>query len=304
MYDRIIVPVEENGGEEALTLARALARKAGSALTLLHVHHSREAPAELEGLPQYRYQHVVEAWDGLDVDEEAHEVEWLARKAADLAREEPELEVGSRVVHAPLARTLHEDHERLMVIALADGPAMGPTVREILRAGGVPVLLVPPGHAPDLRSLGHVLVALDGSGFSEEVVGPALELAAAIGARTSLVEVVAGHHGLAWLLRAGDRSAEAADSFLRDVRARLGERHGSLGIRVLQADDPAAALVTEAAREEGGLLALATHGRGGLRRLLMGSVAERVVAESALPVLIFRPTGAASPARQTETAPA
>lgn len=295
MYDRIIVPVDQSGGEEGVGLARAVARQLGAALTLLHVHHTREAPTELEGLPQFRYQHVVEAWDGLDMEEEAHEVEWLASRAADVARAETDLHVTSRVVHAPLARTLRAPGERVLVVATTEGKEAGPTASEILRAGGVPVLLVPADEAAAAASPGHVLIALDGSRFSEEVLEPALELAAALDARITLVEVVTRHQGLSRLLHAGARSREAAEAFLRDVRRRMGPQRRPVEVRVVQAGTPAAALVGEARREKGSVLALATHGRGGLRRLVMGSVADRVVRESGVPVLLLRPTGVAAP---------
>ena len=117
MYDRIVVPVDESDGEGGLVLGRALARRLGATLTLLHVHHLREAPTDLEGMTQYRYQHVVEAWDGMDSEEESHEVEWLARKAAEQTAAEPGLVVTSRVIHAPLGRALPTGGERVMVVA-------------------------------------------------------------------------------------------------------------------------------------------------------------------------------------------
>lgn len=300
MYDRIIVPVDEHGGAAAVETARPLARKFGAELTLLHVHHPREAPTDLEGLPQFRYQHVVETWDGRDAEQEAHEIAWLAEAADALRVVEPGLRVASRVVHAPLGRTLREDGERVMVIAAIVGDQPDPAVREIIRAGGVPVLIVPAETAGSLAGLRHILVALDGSRFSQEVLDSALELAEALGARISLVEVVTRHTGLSRLLHMGDRSAEAAEASLRDVRERLGRR-GSIDVRVVEATNVAAALVAEAKGVEGGILAMATHGRGGLRRLIMGSVAERVLGGGTLPVLVIRPTGIVSAAPEHAT---
>lgn len=295
MYDRIVVAVDESDGEGGLVLGRALARRLGAALTLLHVHHTLEAPAELEGLPQYRYQHVVETWDGLDSEEEAHEVEWLARKAAEVATAEPGVVVTSRVVHVSLARALQTPGERVMVVAAAAAGGPGPAAQEIIRAGGVPVLLIHPDGDGSATAIDHVLIALDGSRFSEEIVGPALDLAVALEARVSLVEIVPSYHGISRLLHAGARSPEAAEAFLRDVRQRMGPQRDAVDLRVVEAGSPAAALVGEARRQEGTMLAMATHGRGGFRRMLLGSVAERVIRESARPVLVLRPTGATAP---------
>ncbi|HSP13996.1 MAG TPA: universal stress protein [Thermoanaerobaculia bacterium] len=53
---------------------------------------------------------------------------------------------------------------------------------------------------------------------------------------------------------------------------------------------PAAAILRVAEAEHADLIAMGTHGRGGLQRLLMGSVAERVIREAHLPVLTVRTT--------------
>jgi nucleotide-binding universal stress UspA family protein len=58
---------------------------------------------------------------------------------------------------------------------------------------------------------------------------------------------------------------------------------------VLRALDPAAALVAEEARVPATLVAMATHGRTGLGRVALGSVATRVVHDSRCPVLVIRP---------------
>jgi nucleotide-binding universal stress UspA family protein len=55
--------------------------------------------------------------------------------------------------------------------------------------------------------------------------------------------------------------------------------------------DPAAAILGHAEREGCDLIAMATHGRGGVTRLLLGSVAARVLAGTPGPILLFRPWG-------------
>lgn len=302
MYDRIIVPLDEGTGVDALDHARPLARTMGCTLTLLHVHHAREAPTELEGLPQYRYQGVVESWDERDRAVEAHEVEWLEALANDVAAAEPALTVTSAVVHAPLARSLRDRDESVLVVVSAGAVETGevdPAVQELLRAGNVPVLLTRPGMP--ILPIRRVLVALDGSPFSEEIVGPALEVARSLDAGLTLMEVVVRHSGLVRLLRPGERSAESAGRFLRAIRQRLPAGLAPVEIRVVESGDPAEGIVGEA-REEIGLVAMATHGRGGLRRFILGSVAEAVVRSSPVPVLLYRPLGTASGSRVSDAA--
>lgn len=291
MYDRIIVPIEE-GATEPLDRALPLARALGCELTVLHVHSMREAPTELEGLPQYRFQGVVESWDGRDVEAEAQEEEWLRALSEELAAAEPSLTVSSRVVHSPLARSLRTRGESVLILAPSEDvhiDGLKPTIAELLRAGGVPVLVFHPDR--ELLPIRRLLITLDGSAFSEEVLGPSLDLARATGARISLLEVVTRGGGLRGMLRAGERSAESAERFLRDVRSRIPDEFGSVDVRVVEQGNAAAGIVRETQREDIDMVAMATHGRGGLRRLVLGSVAESVIRGARVPVLLYRPTG-------------
>ena len=61
--------------------------------------------------------------------------------------------------------------------------------------------------------------------------------------------------------------------------------------------DPAAEIVRIAAEEGAALIVLGTHGRTGMARLVMGSVAEAVVRRAPCPVLVYRPTAAMLAAR-------
>jgi nucleotide-binding universal stress UspA family protein len=306
MYDRIIVPIEDRDDHGALDHARPFARQLGCELTLLHIHHALGTPDELEGLTQYRYQHVVERWDARDVEVEVEEEEWLSELAAEVAAAEPDLTVTARVVHAPLVRSLHaSEDERVLVLASAGAAhldGLHPTARELLRGGGVPVLLVRPDA--DWLPVRRIAIALDGSRFSREVVGPALDLAEAIGARLSLVEVVTRHTGLVRLLRPGERSAESAERFLRSVRSEIPESFGPVDVRVVEQGNAAAGLVLEARRGEVGLVAMATHGRGGIVRMILGSVAESVVRRAEVPVLLFRPLASGVAERPVPEVPA
>jgi nucleotide-binding universal stress UspA family protein len=292
MYDRIIVPVEKGAAVGSLERPRLLARALSCELTLLHVHRSREAPAELESITQYRYQHVVENWDGQDADAEAREAEWLADLADAVAQIDPELDVSSRVVHAPLSQCIGGEGEKVLVVAPVagrDDDGLDPTAQELVRTCGVPVLLLRP--AMSLLPIRRVLVALDGSPFSEEALVPAIDLARATGATLSLLEVVTRHSGLVRLLHPAERSAEAADRSLRAVADRLPPELGPVDLRVVEHGSATGGILLEAKRGGADLIAMATHGRGGLRRLLLGSVAESVVRAASVPVVVFRPQG-------------
>jgi nucleotide-binding universal stress UspA family protein len=81
------------------------------------------------------------------------------------------------------------------------------------------------------------------------------------------------------------------EEYLNGVAARLQRQGLRVRTRVLVARDAAEAVLKEAAARTSGLIALATHGRGGLSRLLLGSVAGKLVRAAALPLLVYRPTG-------------
>jgi nucleotide-binding universal stress UspA family protein len=59
--------------------------------------------------------------------------------------------------------------------------------------------------------------------------------------------------------------------------------------RVVVAPQAAPAILEEAQVRHCDLIALATHGRGGLRRMLWGSIADRVIRGASTPVLVYRP---------------
>ena len=72
---------------------------------------------------------------------------------------------------------------------------------------------------------------------------------------------------------------------------RLQSAERQIGTRVLFAQNPASAILEDAQHDEIDLIALATHGRSGWARLTLGSVADKVLRGSRVPVLIYRPRG-------------
>ncbi|MFN3334823.1 MAG: universal stress protein, partial [Caldilinea sp.] len=85
------------------------------------------------------------------------------------------------------------------------------------------------------------------------------------------------------------------NSLLTELRPEADRlREMGYGVKVeVQFGDPAQRIVQYANEEGIGLIAMATHGRSGLGRLVMGSVAERVLRSSTAPVLLLRPESAA-----------
>jgi nucleotide-binding universal stress UspA family protein len=139
----------------------------------------------------------------------------------------------------------------------------------------------------------HILLTSDLSDESARAFEPVAQLAAASGARVTLLHVVddvpippAGAP-LAPPLHAPDLEATAAKAKekLEEERHRLGNVESTADVRI--STDPARA-IAEAATEHGAdLIAISTHGRTGFRRLVLGSIAEGVVRHAHVPVLVF-----------------
>lgn len=137
----------------------------------------------------------------------------------------------------------------------------------------------------------RILVPLDGSPLSEAILPQVAELTHALGAEVTLLRV-----GLAHAFPGVDpkslvdeevRVMQEAEAYLATVAQRFGQE--GMTIRtVVRYGQPAAEIIDHVAFEGVDLVAMSTHGRSGLTRLVMGSVAEEVVRKVRVPVLLLR----------------
>lgn len=195
---------------------------------------------------------------------------------------------------------------------------LGSVAHHVSRHSPVPVLVLrgdesaPLSASHDPKHPSHsitALVALDGSGLAEASLEPAAYVVAALAAPvqgTLLLSTVAN--------KQADRAKHGSEEFMRDeakkyligIRERLqGSDIGKLNLAIEwsieESKDVANALIEaaesgktmESSYEFTGcdLIAIATHGRGGLKRLMVGSVTEDVLGSTNLPMLIVRPRG-------------
>jgi nucleotide-binding universal stress UspA family protein len=139
-----------------------------------------------------------------------------------------------------------------------------------------------------------ILLTTDFSPESARAYQPAVELAERLGAGILLLHVVelagVAPHGapLAPVQQPPDteeRVATAERSLAAEV-ARLGDRVPTQA-RVAQGTDTVDTIVKTAREAGASYIALSTHGRTGLRRLVLGSVAEAVVRHAKVPVICF-----------------
>ncbi len=142
----------------------------------------------------------------------------------------------------------------------------------------------------------RILVPIDGSAPSLRGLEHAIELARLLHARLFLLHVLEPSP-MPVMPEAIAYTPELVDDLQRagaDVLARAAERVTAAGAtcetRLVDATGPGvpAAIVAESARIQADLIVLGTHGRSGLRRMLLGSAAETVVREGTAPVLLVR----------------
>jgi nucleotide-binding universal stress UspA family protein len=161
---------------------------------------------------------------------------------------------------------------------------LGSTTEAVLRGSTMPVLALGPAArtaAADRRCFERILVAVDGSAPSNAAVEAALELAA--DARLPLL----------FCSVAENEAPESVRAIVDRAGARARERGVSAEGRVLEGS-PAAALVREAHDPRIDLIVAGSHGRRGVSRFLLGSVAEELVRTSSVPVLVVRTVAVAS----------
>lgn len=158
---------------------------------------------------------------------------------------------------------------------------------------------VTPAPGMDKRMFDRVVVTLDGSELAESALAEATGMARAFGAELHLLRVIDigkleqyGAFGLGMEYTALDFALQDERIAARDYLERRQQRLGSEGMRVTtQLREGLAAREIVAALQPGDLLVMASHGRTGVRRWFIGSVAEEVVRNATVPVMLLRAAG-------------
>jgi nucleotide-binding universal stress UspA family protein len=144
----------------------------------------------------------------------------------------------------------------------------------------------------------HIMVPLDGSELAERALPVVARVASALGATLVLARITPPltTPPAAWDATASahlyeemvDKAAQTADAYLEDVAQPL--RAQGIPVQTLTEQGVAApTLIDLLARLQIGLIVMTTHGRSGMARFALGSVADALVRESHVPVLLLRP---------------
>jgi len=282
-YRRIVVPLDgSDAAEVAMGTAISLARQHNAEIVLLTIEHLPAESAGLEQNGQTREQvqaYLARLRDGL---------------RDDGLRAQEQVIIGYALPEA-LIKFLETEHIDLIVTSTQGRTGMlrwllGNQVEAALNVLPVPLLLVRP-------VLHKIVVPLDGSKWSESAIPKAVEIARQHGAELVLLHVYqspvrsyADQIAVAGQLLLADQPFEQVRDQLTALRNRLRQEGVRAQVQIVRSNNPAQAICEFAESEEGiSMVVMSTHGRTGLSRWLLGSVAQRVMKDLRCPVTLVNP---------------
>jgi nucleotide-binding universal stress UspA family protein len=184
---------------------------------------------------------------------------------------------------------------------------LGSVADGVLRRSSIPVLVLRPVETKTDRRAAHhlfsrVLIPLDGSTLSTDILSPAFSLARCCGANVTLIRVVQPipvvtlDAGIPYAFPPVAQDSGATDRLVAEAKQQLdqvanhhaGQGGTTVDTHVVVAGHVAQGIIDFARSHETDVIAMSTHGRGS-SRFLMGSVADKVLRGSGLPMLLHRP---------------
>lgn len=275
------------GADEAIRQADRWARDTQARLVACHV-----VPYFLRSAPYFTQAHRKDSTDLLELEQAA--AEELSRRVRRITgREEDDFDVfvDSGSPDAAILKAATELGATMVVIG-----AHGTTGILRLRLGNIAERVVAYAHVPVLLARavpapGSVLAATDLSPASLPVISVAGEVARQRGTKLTVLHVLDLQSVPGAWLGPGPLSAKAwgaerglAEKQLRDAMANAGVEGEAKVVEGLSGRE----IVAEAERLGAELVVIATHGRTGLARLAIGSVAQKVVRDAHCSVLVLR----------------
>lgn len=197
------------------------------------------------------------------------------------------------------------ESERVDIIAMATHGysglrrwAVGSVTDKVIHATRRPLLLVRGTAHPPYRRLRNVMVPLDGSRLALQAIPWASELARRSEANVTLLQAVMPTMDLYPETRMTAAALPAFPELVESMQAQASKslehtaeplRHKRLRVATAVATGfPAESIVDEAQRRQIDLIVMATHGYSGLRRWAVGSVTDKVIQTSNIPLLLIR----------------
>lgn len=175
---------------------------------------------------------------------------------------------------------------------------LGSVTDYLIRRTNIPVLVVkPPASflaATPEETFSRIVVPVDGSALAEQILPEVAALASQLNSTVSLLRVLTPltytqreimQAGLPWW----DNAMVIAVANLARVARTLSKEGLTVSKEIVLSDDVATAILDYSARTSADLIAIATSGAGGMRRFVVGTVADEVTRRSPISLLVFHP---------------
>ncbi len=281
MYDQILVPTDgSDGAHAALMTAATLAATFDATVRVISVAASRPLPKRVRADAEAVYrQAAAEAVEAAGEELEAADVDCSTEVVAVDGH-----------VHEAIIEYARDNEVDLICMGShgrtgLDRMLLGSVAERTIRAAPMPVLTVK--GEPLADPVSSMLVPTDGSDGARVAGEHAFAFAAAVDASVRVVHVIdvaalGGEFDTGQIYREFERMGERAITELRTAATEAGLEDVN---SALLTGRPARAIVEDADEQDVDLIVLGTRGASGLDRYLLGSVAEKVVRSSTVPVL-------------------
>lgn len=298
MFTKILVPLDTSPiAEQALPVAATIAKAAGAELRLMLVHE----PVPFDGYTDAPWNALGVSMESAYLDGKARELE--ARFGIRIVTEH---RTGSAVqTIIAVAGALGTD----LVVMTTHGRTglsrawLGSVADSVMRSLDVPVLMLRPAEKgsaqPSIGTFHRIMIPLDGSRRAESIINTALALGG-MAATYLLARVIvpvpmvlssSEPYTLMAMVVDSDataREVDAAHRYVQEIAAGLRAKGvTSIEQSVVTSEFTASTLLELAATNRVDLVAIATHGRGA-SRLVLGSVADKLLRGGTTPLLIAR----------------
>ena len=312
MYSCVLVPLDGSAlAAQVLPYAEMVARSTGATVLLLRVMNPYPGELVRGGMRTFRESNDAggelpssEEWEDLlsriNSDAEAYLEEMAASIRSDGVTVETAVKDGD-----PADCILEEaDRDAGTLIAMTTHGRtgvgrwlLGSVTDKMVRSGKHPMLITR-AQEGSAHPVNRVVLTLDGSELSEQAVPHAVAMATALGVGITVLRAVSlNPYGEAFTEYAPvhtsqDMAGEMEIEAQEYVAAKVAELQ-SAGVADVTGSVvtgyPASVVLDEVGEAGDKLVTMATHGRAGVARLLLGSVTDRVVRHSAGPVFVVRP---------------
>ena len=282
----LLVPLDGSPeAEHALPYALAIARRSGATVRLVHVHSIQKSVKFWqqyytdELIDQHRRKKLAYLQSVVDRVSRSSDVQ-----AVPVLLESGEIAESLCDAAADAALVVMATHGRGAVGRMLHGSI----AESLMRRLSCPMLIVRGASSPVDLSWDpmprHILIPLDGTNFAEQVFGTAAALGSLSCAKFTLAHI----DDLDQVF--GRTELVDPRGYLREAARRLEDHSPVVTAEMITGDQRVpGAILTRAEELEVDWIALTSHGRRGLARLVRRSVATSVVRKATMPVLVFRP---------------